>query len=62
MTCSTFKNAEFGQMWWYSFLMFVSMMFPMPGPVKEPLRENLIAMIGAERYVKLSELFKRRDF
>lgn len=62
LTCSTFKNAQLGQLWWYAWLMFLSMTFPGEGPVKENLKDRLLALIGAERYVKLNELFRRREF
>lgn len=61
MDCKTFENAEMGQLWWYAFLMFAASTNPASAPVKEDLKGKLIALIGAERYVKLKQLLGRRN-
>jgi Pentapeptide repeats (8 copies) len=61
LQCKTFEGMQPSQIWWYGFLFFLTMMRPLPGPVKEPLVDNLIAMIGAERYVNLKAMFQKRD-
>lgn len=61
LTCETFKNASVGQMQWFSWLMFLASMATTLGPVKTDLRGGLLALIGAERYVKLKALFARRE-
>jgi hypothetical protein len=61
MQCQTFKGMRVSQLWWMSFLIFASMMIPDKFPIEEPLADNLIVLIGAERYVKLRALFRRRE-
>lgn len=61
LECRTFQNATIGQIHWYSWLMFLASMMPVAVPVKDNLRDNLVALIGAERYVKLKAMFARRE-
>lgn len=61
LTCDIFQDMHVGQQWWYCFLLLATLMDPAKGPVKEDLKGQLIAAIGAERYVRLSAMFKRRE-
>jgi hypothetical protein len=61
MDCKTFENTHISQLYWYSVLTMWSSMLPALGPVKEPLRDNLIALIGAQRYVKLKQMLQTRQ-
>jgi uncharacterized protein YjbI with pentapeptide repeats len=61
LECKTFQNMMIDQANWYYYVMLASMMIPGKVPVKENLVDKLIAMIGAERYVKLKALFERRE-
>lgn len=61
LKCDTFRGVRISQLWWMGFLIFASMMVPDKYPITEPLHDKLIAMIGAERYVKLRALFQRRE-
>lgn len=61
LECRTFQNARIGQLHWYSWLMFLASMEPLSFPVKDKLRDNLLALIGAERYVKLKTMFAQRE-
>lgn len=60
--CKTFENMRISQLYWYSWLMFAASMVPASGPVKDDIKSLLIGgVIGAERYIKLRDLFRRRD-
>jgi len=59
--CLTFQSVHIGQLWWYAILSMIASMWPAPAPVKEPLRDNLIALIGAQRYVKLKQMLQARQ-
>jgi hypothetical protein len=61
MSCKTFDGMETRQLWWYGMLMFATMMVPDQEPVNEDLNAKLIALIGAERYVKLRSMFQKRE-
>ena len=61
MSCKTFDKLEVKQLYWYSMLMFAAMMVPEKTPINEDLNARLIAMIGAERYVKLQSMFQSRE-
>jgi uncharacterized protein YjbI with pentapeptide repeats len=61
MSCKTFENACVSQLWFYSWLILGSMMLPKREPVPVDIRAMVIGIIGAERYVKLRQLFQRRD-
>jgi hypothetical protein len=60
LACNTFSEARISPLWWMALLIFATMMKPVG--TTEPLVDNLIAMIGAERYAKLRALFGKRDF
>jgi uncharacterized protein YjbI with pentapeptide repeats len=62
LQCKTFENMKVSQIWWYAFLFFATLMRPTNSPIKEPLLDNLIAMIGNNRWVKLNAMFGKRDF
>jgi hypothetical protein len=62
MDCKTFENMRVSQLWWYGWLLFGTMMIPAVGPVPGNLRDVLIGAIGAERFVKLRDLFTRREY
>ncbi len=62
MTCKTFENAHLGQLWFYLFLMFAASTRPVAHPVKENLRDLLIAFIGNDRYLKLRDMMQRRNY
>jgi len=59
MTCQTFDGARVSALWIFGMFMFIAMM--KPTGTTEPIIENLKAMIGAERYIKLRGLFQKRD-
>lgn len=62
LQCDTFRGLTISQQHWFSWLMFAMMMKPAEnGPVKIDLWERLITTIGAERYVRLKDLFARRN-
>lgn len=61
LECSTFENMQISQLWWFAWVMFAAKMLPTVGPIRENLHDKLVGMIGAERYVKLIELFRRRE-
>lgn len=61
LACQTFINMKVSQLWWYCWLILLSMMQPAQEPITENLKDKLIAMIGAVRYVKLKAMFDRRD-
>lgn len=62
-SCSTFQNVQIGRLWWFSWALMLSEMYPTAGPgTTEDLRSKIIALIGAERYTKLKQLFNRREF
>ena len=60
-TCKTFDGVKISQTWWYSWLLMATKMIPDSGPVKESLRDNLIACIGSERWVRLKAMFQNRN-
>jgi uncharacterized protein YjbI with pentapeptide repeats len=62
LQCKTFDQMKVSQLWWFGFLFFATMMKPDRFPVQEELLDKLIAMIGAERYVKLRNLFAKREY
>ncbi len=59
--CKTFENMNVGQIWWYSWLTLTASMLPVSRPVPGDLRGGLITLIGAQRYLKLKEMFGRRN-
>ncbi len=59
--CLTFQGMHIGQLWYFALLTMIASMWPAPVPVKEPLRDNLIALIGAQRYVKLKQMLQARQ-
>jgi uncharacterized protein YjbI with pentapeptide repeats len=60
-TCETFTGMRISQLWFYSWLMMAAAMVPIEPPTELTLTDKLIAMIGAERYVRLKALFARRE-
>jgi Pentapeptide repeats (8 copies) len=58
-SCQTFENMQLGQLWWFCWLQMLAKTVPTKGPVKDDIRAKLINVIGAGRYVKLDQLFKR---
>ena len=61
MECKTFENATIAPIWWYGFLMFAMSMLVEARPNDGAPRDRLLLAIGAERYVRLKEMFKRRE-
>ena len=61
MDCMTFQGMHIGQLWWYGWLVLMASAEPKATPVQGSLKGSLIAVIGADRYIKLRELFKRRQ-
>lgn len=61
LQCQTFQGMKISQLHWYSWLILASMMTPASGPVKGDLTDRLINAIGAERYVKMKNLFRNRE-
>ena len=59
--CKTFQNVKIGQLWWFAVLTMWASMIPAMRPVQGPLRDNLIALIGAERYAKLKQMLIARE-
>ena len=59
LACGTFQNAKVSPLWFMAMLIFCTMLKPIG--TTEPLVDNLIAMIGAERYTKLKGLFGKRE-
>ena len=59
LQCKTFLNMRVSRQWWLCWAMLHTLM--LPSDDTESLRDKLIAVIGAVRYVKLKELFARRD-
>lgn len=59
--CKTFENMSLSQNWWYYWLMLIASTNPGSGPVEGPLKDQLIAAIGADRYVKLKQIMCRRE-
>lgn len=62
LNCKTFENMTVGQLWWYGWLLFATMMYPVTEPVKGDIRALLIGTIGAERYAKLVQLWRKREY
>jgi len=60
LECGSFQNMHVSPLWWYAWLILLSLMLPVTEP-GDDLKSKLIAMIGAERYVKLRSMFSRRD-
>ena len=61
MSCKTFEGMETKQLWWFAMLVFATMMVPEREPSNEDLNAKLIAMIGADRYIKLRSMFSKRE-
>jgi hypothetical protein len=61
LSCDTFRGMRVSQLWYLAWLLFATQMEPAREPVKENLKDRVIAAIGAERYVKLARLFQRRE-
>lgn len=61
LRCATFTDMKVSQLWWFGWLIFATQMRPDRFPIQEQLLDNLIAMIGAERYTKLRALFEKRN-
>lgn len=59
--CATWNGMKIGQLWWYAALTMWATTIPAPLPVKEPLQEKLIALIGPTRYVALKKMLRGRD-
>lgn len=57
MECSSFLNMRVDDKWFYCWLLLGTLMLPQ----KDELREMLMGVIGAERYVRLRQLFARRE-
>jgi uncharacterized protein YjbI with pentapeptide repeats len=60
-TCETFTGVRISQLWFYSWLLMAAAMVPIEPPTELTLTDKLIALIGAERYVRLKNLFQRRE-
>ena len=60
--CKTFENMKIGQLWWYCWLVFAASMIPASHPIKGNLKDQLIGIIGAERLIKLRNMFQRRNY
>ena|ERR1017187_4862473 len=60
LACGTLTGAKVSPLWLMGWLMFMTMMKPIG--TTEPIIDNVISVIGAERYVKLKGLFSKRDF
>lgn len=62
-TCETFTGVKISQLWFFSWLLMAAAMEPQEGlkPGEIGLVDKLIAVIGAERYVRLKALFARRE-
>jgi uncharacterized protein YjbI with pentapeptide repeats len=61
-TCQTFQNVQISQLWFYAWMFMLAGMWPIAGPVKEDLKNKVLSFIGAVRYVKLTQMFQRRDY
>jgi hypothetical protein len=63
LQCQTFRGVRISQLWFFCWCIFASMMIAEPYPIiSEPSwNDKLIALIGAERYLKLKALFARRE-
>ena len=59
LACGTLSGARVSPLWLLGWLMFLTMMKPIG--TTEPIIDNVISVIGAERYVKLRGLFNKRD-
>lgn len=62
-TCETFRGTRISPLWYFSWLLMAAEMTPME-VVKDDglsLTDKVIAVIGAERYVRLKALFLRRE-
>lgn len=60
MDCMTFQGMRIGQLWWFGWLLLMSLAEP-KGPVQGDLKASLVSVIGADRYVRLRALFQRRQ-
>lgn len=61
--CETFDNMHVSQLYWFAFIMYGTLMDPEKDrPLKTDLKAELIGMIGAERYHRLSQMFMSRSF
>jgi hypothetical protein len=62
LQCRTFDGMKISPLWFYMWLMFATMMKvgPLQNSSGSPM-DDLITSIGAERYVKLNQLLKRRE-
>jgi len=61
LECRTFQNMQVSQQWALCWLYLFTFMLPSnDGPVKN-IRDLVIGIIGAERFVKIKYLFARRD-
>ena len=61
LNCDTFRSMRVSQLWYCAWLLFATQMEVTPGPIKENLRDGVISVLGAERYVRLAKLFQRRE-
>lgn len=61
MECRTFRDMRVGGLWYYCWLILLSLTFPEGFPGAEEIRDRLIGLIGAERYVRLKAMFQRRE-
>lgn len=59
LQCRTFQDMRVSALWWFGWLIFGTAMHPTG--TAEPVKDNLIAAIGAERYAKLKSLFLKRE-
>lgn len=61
LTCETFRGMQVSQLWFFALLYFAGLTRSSELTDKENLREKLIAVIGAKRWGRMTQLFRTRE-
>lgn len=61
LQCDTFRGMQVSQLWWYGWLTLLTMTVPEGRPAQESVKDRLVGLIGAERYLRLKIMFRRRE-
>jgi hypothetical protein len=60
MACKTYDGMKISPIWWHAWLMFMLMMQP-SGKESIDLKNNIISLLGQEKYLKLKQMFSKRE-